>query len=75
MAPNSSDMIPMAYFVWGAVEQDTNCTPWKSKAELISWIKVTFTNLSREVIEKVMEKACASFRGHIEDVIDTQWIH
>ncbi len=45
--PNSPDLNPMDYFVWGAVERGTNRTPCKSKDDLISRIKVVFASLSK----------------------------
>ena len=33
--PNSPDLNPMDYYVWGAVEKDTNCCASTTKAQLI----------------------------------------
>lgn len=62
--PKSPDLNPMDYFVLDAGERDTERTP--GKADLISWIKVALTSISKEVVE-----VYARFRGRIEDIIDT----
>ena len=64
--PNSPDLNPMDYFVWGAVEKDTNCTSSNTKAQLMDKIKTVFEALPRETVAS----ACSRFRTRIEAVID-----
>lgn len=56
--------------LYGAQLNETLTTPHArvSKDDPISRIKVVFANLSKEVVKK----ACARFRGRIEDVIDAK---
>ncbi|KAL1117272.1 hypothetical protein AAG570_004598 [Ranatra chinensis] len=65
-APNSPDLNPMDYFVWGAVEKDTNRSPSNTKAQLMDKIKTVFAALPRETVAS----ACSRFRSRIEAVID-----
>ncbi|KAL1114925.1 hypothetical protein AAG570_007748 [Ranatra chinensis] len=44
--PNSPDLNPTDYFVWGAVEKDTSNT----KAQLMDKIKTVFAALPRETV-------------------------
>lgn len=64
--PNSPDLNPMDYFVWGAVEKDTNRTSSNTKAQLMDKIKTVFEALPRETVAS----ACSRFRSRIEAVID-----
>lgn len=64
--PNSPDLNPMDYYVWGAVEKDTNRRASNTKAQLIDRIKVVFETLSRETVKL----ACSRFRSRIEAVVD-----
>lgn len=64
--PNSPDLNPMDYYVWDAVEKDTNRRASTTKAELINIIKAVFETLPRESVKS----ACSRFRGRIEAVID-----
>ena len=54
----------MDYYVWGAVEKDTNRRASTTKAQLIDRIKAVFETLPRESVKS----ACSRFRGRIEDV-------
>ena len=65
-SPNSPDLSPMDYYVWGAVEKDTNRCASTTKAQLINRIKVVFESLPRESVTS----ACSRFQGPIEAVID-----
>ena len=56
----------MGYYVWGAVEKDTNRPASTTKAQLIDRIKVVFKTLPR----KTVTSACSMFRSKIEAVID-----
>ena len=64
--PNSPDLNPMDYYVWEAVEEDTNRRASTTKAQLIDKIKVVFFNFPRETVTSV----CSRFRSRIEAVID-----
>jgi len=66
--PNSPDLNPMDFYVWGAVERDTNRTACKSRDDLINRIKVVFTSLPKEVVKK----SCSRFRGRIETVVEAK---
>ena len=56
----------MNYFVWGAVEKDTNHCASNTKAQLMDKIKMVFEALQRETVAS----ACSRFRSRIEVVID-----
>lgn len=64
--PNSPDLNPMDYFVWSAVERETNRTACKTKDDLVNRIHASFGNLSREAVMR----ACQRFRGRIEAVTE-----
>ena len=64
--PNSPDLNPMDFFVWGAVERNTNKTPCNTKDELVSRIKKEFKAMKKAQIVK----ACSRFRSRVEAVID-----
>lgn len=64
--PNSPDLNPMNYFIWGAVEKDTNHCASNTKAQLMDKIKLVFEALQRETVAS----ACSRFRSRIEAVID-----
>ena len=63
--PNSTDLNPMDYYVWGAVEKDTNCCASTTKAQLVDRIKAVFETLPRECVISI----CSRFQGQIEAVI------
>ena len=63
--PNSPDLNPMDYFVWGAVERHTNKTPCYNKDELVKRIKKEFKALKKDLVIK----SCARFRNRIEAII------
>lgn len=64
--PNSADLNPFDYFVWGDVVRHTNRHPHSTKASLMDSIKEIFSNMDKEMVRT----ACGRFRGHIEAVID-----
>ena len=64
--PSSPDLNPMDYFVWGYLEAHTNRRAHTTKASLINSIKENCSSLDRAMVAK----ACASFRGHVEAVIE-----
>ena len=66
LSPNSQDLNPMDYYVWGAVEKDANRRTSTTKAQLIDRMKAVFETLPRESVAS----ACSTFRGQIEAVID-----
>ena len=64
--PNSADLNPMDYYVWGAVEKDANRCASTTKAQLMDIIKAVLETIPRESATS----ACSSFRGRIDTVID-----
>lgn len=63
--PNSPDLNPLDYFVWGAVERHNNKSPCNTVNELKQRIQNEFNNLPKAMVEK----ACSRFRPRIEKVI------
>ena len=66
--PNSPDCNPCDYYLWGAVERQTNRSACNTKQELIDRIKAVFASLPKEEVQR----ACARFRGRLERVIDAK---
>ena len=64
--PNSPDCNPCDYYLWGAVERQTNRTSCNGKDELIARIKAVFSNLPRGQVLT----ACSRFRGRLERVLE-----
>ncbi len=64
--PNSPDLNPMDYYVWGTVEKGSNRCASTTKSQLIERIKAAFEALPCENVKS----ACSRFRGRIEAVID-----
>ena len=64
--PNSPDLNPMDFFVWGAIERCTNKSPCNTKEELIKRIKSEFKSMKKAQVVR----ACSRFRGRIEAVIE-----
>ena len=50
--PNSPDCNPLDYYVWSAIEQETNKTSCNIKDELKARIRTAFTNLNKNTIGK-----------------------
>ena len=61
---NSPGCNPMDYYVWGAVEIDTNRTPCNTKIELVKRVKTMFSRLSRDTVTA----AYGRFRKRLEVV-------
>ena len=68
LAPSSSDLNPLDYFVWSYVENITNMTTRNTKASLITAIRWVFASLTPALVEK----ACSQFRIRIEAVIEAE---
>ena len=66
--PRSPDFSPLDFFVWGAVERETNRSSCNTKLELKTRITRAFRGLSRETVTK----ACSRFRSRLEAVIDAE---
>lgn len=64
--PSSPDCNPLDFYVWGAVERDTNRSSCNTKDELKCRITRAFRGLQRETVTK----ACSRFRSRMEAVID-----
>lgn len=63
--PNSPDLNPLDYYVWGVVERESNKSQHANSESLATAIRRAFDNLSRDVVKK----ACERFRTRIEKVI------
>ena len=63
--PNSPDLNPLDYYVWGVVERDTNKCPHNTLDSLKSAIKQVMVKMDKAMLTK----ACARFRPRIEAVI------
>ena len=68
LAPSSSDLNLLDYFVWSYVENITNMTSHNTKASLIAAIRRVFAELPPALVEK----ACSQFRIRIEAVIEAE---
>ena len=66
--PSSPDLNLLDYFVWSYVENITNMTSHKTKANLITAISRVFA----ELLPALVEKACSQFQIRIEAVIDAE---
>lgn len=66
--PNSPDCNPCDFYLWGAVERDTNRTACNTMAELKDRITVVFNKLPREQVKL----ACARFRPRLEKVVEVE---
>ena len=64
--PSSPDCNPLDFFVWGAVDRETNKSSCSTKNELKARITRAFGGLSRETVTK----ACGRFRRRLEAVVD-----
>ena len=68
LAPSSSDLNPLDYFVWSYGENITNMTSHNTKASLIGAIRRVFAELPPALVKKV----CFQFRIRIETVIEAE---
>ena len=68
LAPSSSDLNPLDYFVWSYVENITNMTSHNTKASLIAAIRRVFA----EFPPVLVKKAWSQFRIRIEVVIEAE---
>ena len=68
LAPSSSDLNPLDYFVWSYVENITNMTSHNPKASLIAAIRRVFADLPPALVEK----ARSQFRIRIGAVIEAE---
>ena len=66
LAPSSTDLNPLDYFVWSYVENITNMTSHNTKASLIAAIRRVFIGLPPALVEK----ARSQFLIRIEAVIE-----
>ena len=63
--PNSPDLNPLDFFVWGAVERVSNEQPRPTKADLKAAIVAAFNGLETETIAR----ACSRFRTRADKVM------
>ena len=63
--PNSPDLNPCDYFLWGAVERMSNETGHSNRKSLIAAIKSVHRRLKRSQVQT----ACSRFRRRVEMVI------
>ena len=70
--PNSPNLNPLDYFLWGYLELRTNKEPHNTKDALIAAI----SREAAEIPPGLVRNACARFRGRIEAVLasDGGWI-
>lgn len=61
MTPSGPDINLFDYFVWGAVEQDTNRIPHTTIVSLKANIKEVMTFMNRTMMKRV----CGSFRKRL----------
>ena len=66
--PSSPDLNPMDYFVWGYFEGRTNRRAHNTKQSLITSIKKEMASMDRDMLKR----ACASFRGRVQKVLDVE---
>ncbi|QQP53619.1 Uncharacterized protein FKW44_006153 [Caligus rogercresseyi] len=66
--PNSPDCNLCDYYLWGAVERDTNRTSCNTMAELKARIIRCFKKLPRDQVRS----ACARFRSRLEQVVEVR---
>ena len=66
--PSSPDLNPMDFFVCGYLEGGANRRAHNTKNSLITSIKKEMASMDKEMVKR----ACASFRGHIQMVIDAE---
>lgn len=64
--PNSPDLNPLDYYVWGVVERDANKCPHNTKESLREAIHESMVNMDQHHLTS----ACARFRSRIEAVIE-----
>ena len=64
--PNSPDLNPLDYFVWGVIERETNKSRHANTDSLTAAIKTSFNKLSPQMLAC----ACERFRSRIEKVIN-----
>jgi len=63
--PNSPDLNPLDFYVWGVVERVTNKSRHPNVASLRAAIEAAFTDMDRDALKC----ACALFRPRMEAVI------
>jgi len=66
--PNSPDLNPLDYYVWGVVERDSNKAKHPNVASLQAAIEAAFIKMDRAQLQT----ACSRFRNRIEAVIEAQ---
>ena len=63
--PNSPDLNPLDYYVWGVSERESNKSRHANVDSLTSSIRQAFANTDRQLLKK----ACERFRPRTEAVI------
>lgn len=69
--PSSPDANPLDYFWWGAIERETNATPHPN----VDSLKAAIRQVWGAYPEDTIKKACSSFRGRIEKIIEAKGGH
>ena len=64
--PNSPNLNPLDYFVWGEVEKYTIRHPHNTKTSMMDSIKEVLGNRVNEMVRRT----CSRFRGRIEAVVE-----
>ena len=63
--PNSPNLNPMDYFVWGYVERTTNARPHNNKESLVASIKELISDMDPELVAR----GCSCIRSRVEAVV------
>ena len=63
--PNSPDLNPMGYYVWGAVQANVNDRPLVGRVALQEKISRAMGQMKHEVVAR----ACGRFRPRLEGII------
>ena len=66
--PNSPDLNPLDYYVWGVVEKEVNKHPHNTKFSLMEAIARAMEDINKDHLIK----ACSRFRTRIESVIEAE---
>ena len=69
--PNSVDLNPCDFWMWGVMKERYNSRAHAS----ISDLKKFITKAARDINPAEARRACAAFRGHLERVLDADGGH
>ena len=66
--PNSPDLNPLDYFVWGVIERESNLHPHNTKDPLKAAVVEAMTNMCQAHVIQ----ACNRFRSRVEAVLQAE---